>query len=518
MTLAAACGWSLVRSLTVALAAWPICHLLAAWLSGMERRQRRLAWIALVIPFLCPELWAGYAWRDFAVRLANTGLWGLFPMGLISWSPQEIVARDAAVDELLLDLLLFFRAVPVGTVAIYFAPSPPLSREAMHCRKLALLAKATLTRSASEGVTAIPRWRVGLVRESLKFVLYGRFYTVLPTAVLVFLVAFQEFELASLIGRPAWTVWLFDAQVGGLGIAESLRLTVLPVVCQCVVLAPLLWMILTSRSNPSADQKHTRRLSRLTRFALWCVVIASLTVTCVVPVVLVGGGTAEGLRRVAQNTAQFRMLLKEIFIGIAYALTAAIVSAFLAATLIRAARTSRWAAVAVFGAALPGLAGSLVLSLALIHLLQSPFARFAYKTPLSLVTGLILFLLPRAMALRLLLSSTGTSAGLHLATLLRESGTLSVRDRACEVAWQMRWRGEFWGVALLSYWVFFDLTLAYLLAPVTIVSAPVMLYNQMHFGKNAVLSALVFLTVLVPVLIFTTAAAARRFLFRWFWR
>ena len=74
----------------------------------------------------------------------------------------------------------------------------------------------------------------------------------------------------------------------------------------------------------------------------------------------------------------------------------------------------------------------------------------------------------------------------------------------------MRWRGEFWSVALLSYWVYFDLTLAYLLAPVTIVSAPVMLYNQMHFGKNAVLSALVFLTVLVPVLILTTAAAARR--------
>jgi hypothetical protein len=38
----------------------------------------------------------------------------------------------------------------------------------------------------------------------------------------------------------------------------------------------------------------------------------------------------------------------------------------------------------------------------------------------------------------------------------------------------------------------------------------------MHFGKNAVLSALVFLTVLVPVLIFTLAAAARRFLLRWF--
>ena len=30
--------------------------------------------MTLLIPFLCPELWAGYAWSGFAVRLANTDL------------------------------------------------------------------------------------------------------------------------------------------------------------------------------------------------------------------------------------------------------------------------------------------------------------------------------------------------------------------------------------------------------------------------------------------------------------
>jgi hypothetical protein len=82
----------------------------------------------------------------------------------------------------------------------------------------------------------------------------------------------------------------------------------------------------------------------------------------------------------------------------------------------------------------------------------------------------------------------------------------------------MRWRGEIWSAALLAWWAFLDLTIFYLLAPVTIVSAPVMLYNQMHFGKNSVLSALVFLTAAVPALSFATALAGRRFLFRWFWR
>ena len=57
-----------------------------------------------------------------------------------------------------------------------------------------------------------------------------------------------------------------------------------------------------------------------------------------------------------------------------------------------------------------------------------------------------------------------------------------------------------------------------LLAPVTIVSAPVMLYNQMHFGKNATLSALVLLSVLIPLSTFLLVALARRLVFRWLWR
>ncbi len=550
MTLAAACGWSLARSLIVALAAWPVCRALVAWLAGMPRQRRRMAWIGLLIPFLCPELWTGYAWSGFAVRLANTGLWDLFPFELWTLSGQAIVARDATVDELLLDLLLFFRAVPLGTLAMYFAPPAPLSREALYCRILA----RTPTRSASEGVAqriekedspsrqylpatetplvgkgqspfstgsyAFPRWRFGFVCRELieraRFALYGRFYAAVPAATLVFLVVFQEFELASLIGRPAWTVWLFDAQVGGLALSESLRLALLPILCEGIVLAPLLWMILTNRSNGPSQRDMTRQPSWPRRFGLWVFLLAGLAIVCGVPAILVGRDTANGLVRVLQNKTQSRMLFKEIFSGLAYSLPAAVVATGIAAALARRARASRVASAGVFVVTLPGLAGSLVLGLTLIQLLQLPLLRFAYKTPLSLLAGLILFLLPRAVALRLLLSSTDANAGLHLTMLMRQSGAAAVRDQARELAWQVRWRTEFWGVALLSYWVYFDLTLAYLLAPVTIVSAPVMLYNQMHFGKNATLSALVFLTVLVPVLICVAVAAARRFVFRWF--
>ncbi|MBI3863427.1 MAG: hypothetical protein HY290_16170 [Planctomycetia bacterium] len=500
MTLAAACGWSLVRSLLVALVAWPVCRVATRWLRSLPPKSRRLAWWLVLIPFLCPELWAGYAWSGFGVRLAATGFWNLLPSGF--WpTPQSVVARDAAADEALLCVLLFFRALPIGTLVLYFSPPPPLTQEAMFCRKLAA------------GQAFQPDVRL----ESLT-------YIGLPALGLMFLVAFQEFELASLIGRPAWTVWLFDAQVGGLDLSESLRKTVLPVLCQLAVLIPLGWLVMRSRTQLANPRRDTRRISRRAQFAMWSLAVAGLTVMCLLPASQVGRDTLGGLLRVARSASQTRMLLHEVFAGTGYASVAALVSALCASWLLGSAQRSRWAATAAWIVCLPGLVGSLVLGLSTMQLglsvlqLQQQWLRFAYKSPLSFGAGLVLLLLPRALFVRFLLWSSARPAGEHLSRLMRGAPVPPVRAAGGELAWRLRWSREYWGVALLAYWGYFDLTIASLLAPVTIVSAPVMLYNQMHFGKNATLSALVLLSVLIPLATFSLVAAARRFVFRWLWR
>jgi ABC-type Fe3+ transport system permease subunit len=306
--------------------------------------------------------------------------------------------------------------------------------------------------------------------------------------------------------------------VGGLALNESLRRALWPVIWQVAIAAPLILWVLTRSTQTATRYRNSRPLTIVWSATLWCIALASVIVVCVIPIVFIGQGTLEGLTRVFQNTAQFHALLKEILIGMAYALVGALASAMLVAWLARAAHASRLALAGIISAAIPGLFGSLVLGLALIQLLQQPYVRVFYKTPLALVTGMTLFLMPRAIMLRLFLCLSRQPSGLHLATLLDEAPSKTVRDAASELAWQMRWRGEIWSAALLAWWAFLDLTIFYLLAPVTIVSAPVMLYNQMHFGKNSVLSALVFLTAAVPALSFTAALAGRRFLFRWFWR
>jgi hypothetical protein len=501
MTLAAACGWSLARSLAVATLALPVCRSMCTCLQGLTEGQRRVTWLVLVLPFLCPELWTGYAWSGFAVRLAGSGVWEHLPTGL--WGgPAAIVARDVAVDELLLDVLLFVRLLPVGTLALYFAPPPPLSAEALYCRELAV---------------AKNRRRWLLNRDRLAFLLRGPWHGALPAAGLMFLVCFQEFELPSLIARPAWTVWLFDAQVGGLALNESLRRALWPVAWQLLVAAPLIGWAVSNRGS-AARRRVSGSQSPIRKCLLWCVALSSIAVVCIVPLVFIGRGTVVGLSRVVQNTGQFRGLLGEIFTGLGYAVATAVASALFAVWVLEKARTSRLALAGAIAAAVPGMFGSLILGLSVVQALQLPYVRVLYKTPMALAAGMALYLMPRAIVMRLLLWSNRQSSGAHLATLLGDSPSTSARDAAAELMWRMRWRGEVWYGALLAWWAFLDLTLIYLLSPVTIVSAPVMLYNQMHFGKNAVLSALVFLTVAVPALAFAAALASRRLLFRWVWR
>jgi hypothetical protein len=521
MTLAEACAWSLARSLVIALLAWPVCRAQVNWLRSLSDRKRRFAWWAIMIPFLCPELWSGYAWRDFAVWLAGMGVWERLPTG---WAPapQSVVVRDAAVHEVLLDLLLLLRAIPVGTLVLYFSPPPPVSREAVFCWSL------TKRVSAYAGVSAasIRHSQTYMLLHPSSFLLHPSTLRVrlesltyiLPALGLMFLVAFQEFELASLIGRPAWTVWLFDAQVGGLELSESLRKSVLPTFCQLVILTPLAWLILRRRSQVGTARRDVRRMTLVSRGATWIAILAGLGLLLVAPALLVGQETFRGLLRITQSATQARMLFHEIFTGLGYAITTAVLSALTAAGLLSFARRSRWGLAGIGLAVLPGLVGSLVLGLTLNHLLLHTPLRFAYKSPLSLGSGMVLFLLPRALLVLCLLHWSARPAGAHLAMLMRESPAANVRATAGELMWQLRWRGQFWGAAVLAYWGFFDLTIASLLAPVTIVSAPVMLYNQMHFGKNAILSAFVLLTVLVPLAVFLVAALLRHMVFRWFWR
>ncbi|MGQ0636760.1 MAG: hypothetical protein ACT4QC_19285 [Planctomycetaceae bacterium] len=498
MSLAAACAWSLARSLLAALVAAPVCVWLYRQLRRLPQGARPAAWVLLAAPLVFPPLLSGYALSSAGLQLAGfTAALGR------NWGPARGLAQWLAdnfetVDESLLFVLLVIRSVPVGTLLLTCAPPPAMSAAALYCRRLALPANQ------------------GLLRRMLRlwpFQWYAGAREVVAAAAVMFLLGFQDFELASLLGRPAWTVWMFDAQAGKLTFQESAQAAWLPVVCQLAVFVPL-GLALSRRVGARPVAESTIGAKPSVSWAQACYLLAAVGLACGLPLALIGGDLPGGVQALVADRAKSAWFARETLVGISWALVAAGAAAAVAARYLQ----NRIAAVAVLSLCLPGLFGSLLLGLGLLRVFQWPVLNAGYRTPISFLAGQFLFLLPRALLLQLIWQAMRRRSPRHLANLLIESPVARQRDGGRELAWRLDGVAQFWSVGLLTYWGYLELTLASLLGPATIVSIPVLLYNQMHFGKYAAVSALACLTVVAPAVVFVLAAAGRRFWSPWLWR
>ena len=148
--------------------------------------------------------------------------------------------------------------------------------------------------------------------------------------------------------------------------------------------------------------------------------------------------------------------------------------------------TAGWGAMVAGAICVAGLVGPLVLGLSIVWLFQRPGLRVMYGTPVVWVGGLVVWLLPVGVVLGLW-AARGRAAGSHAATLLGR-GDAGQRRRGGGIAWRLRGRPAFWGTSLLVMLAFWDVTLAKLLAPVWATPVSVMLYNLMHYGRDATLT------------------------------
>ena len=116
MNLAAACGWSLLRSLIVALVVVPLCWCVRQELAALSRRARAALWTLLLVPFFTPSLLTGYGYSSFSLALIRHPGW----------------------NEALYGLIVALKSIAVGVLVMHFAPPPPVSAQALHCAKLSM--------------------------------------------------------------------------------------------------------------------------------------------------------------------------------------------------------------------------------------------------------------------------------------------------------------------------------------------------------------------------------------------
>lgn len=472
MSLAAVTFWTWGRALVIALIALPIAARLSTRLSTQHNRARFVGWMLVMIPFLMPGLFLGYAY-------------GRGILALREWR---------GVNELFYDMLLLFRLVPVGTLMLTLVPPPPLSEAGMFCRLLALPTNAS---PAERRRTAWEYWGRGT----------GRKY--LPALGVMFLWAYQDFDLASLMGVSSWTVWLFDAQVGGLPLAETFWKTTGPLFLELLTLAPILgftsWGTLRATDTITRSSIHSTSQPLLGLYLSIAFLIAAIG-----PILLVGQEAFVGAFAVWRNSLQLRGITREIGVGLLNSLVAAVVIHFLCSRILRSGwerSPLQWLSLSL--AFVVGLLGPLPLALLMLTVFQRTWLQMFYNTGLPWLCGLVLVLLPYALSLRILLWNFQPRTPELLSNLLAKSPDSLQRQSGTRIAWRLQTAALFWSLAPVCYLGYFDLTLGSLLAPSGAMSATVRLYNLMHYGHNASLSTLTALTVIAPLLLLGALYACR---------
>lgn len=479
MSLAAACGWTLLRSLFVALLTVPLGWHLHSELTRLSHARRRLFWTLLLVPFLTPALLTGYAYSNFSVSLIRYPKW----------------------NESLYMLLMAARLLPIGVLIMHFAPPPPMSREAVYSARLAI--------SPSQSF-----WRRTVAM--LPFVLRGPLRVVLPAFAVLFLLVFQEFELASLMGTVSWTVWLFDAQAGGLFLRESLRLAIFPLLVELAVLAPLIMFVLRARTSSPATSAGPKVANSSRRILPWLVAGLGSVAVLLIPFVLIGSDTLQGLGAVLRSPS----MLSEIGVAAGFGIASGLCALLGAVGLLKfvASRSPATATGTVLLFSLPGLTGSLIVSLVMLATFQLPIVHSLYGTPLPALLALVLFLLPRAVLIQLLLQAARPQEGLWLAQLLSRAPDGRQRHSSRSLVWQLSMRGQLLAACVICLWGYLELTPVSILAPPGLTSAPVRLYNLMHYGRSHVLSSLTLVSMTAPVILALVGVAVARLVNEVYWK
>jgi len=543
---------TLFRSLIVGLLAVAAARLVRALLADRRRPVRRMAWVLLLAPYFTPVLLTGYAYANFSLSLIH----------------------HPAINSIFYSALLWWKFTPIAAVMLHFTPAA-ISAEAIHCRRLAAGASPF-----SHGWFLV---RAGCAAG--------------PAAAfaVVFLCAFAEFEMASLMVVKSWTVALFDAHAGGLALSESLRRMAGPLLCESAAIATV-FAVLGRQRSISAQPIPGGRLGR---GLAWCHLLIAFIVMLAIPATMVLWGTIRGLGLLLENFVLGREILASLlfaagasaFAGLAvFGLahldavrggtgraatspppsaaqgrrnfshwwhwsrcdrSAAQRSAGTAESFARpnasgnqagpgtcvwnarprrpwwhssrcdqsAAQRSAGAAesfarpnasgnrfwkIIFLAAVFTGLLGPLVLSLAVLAAVQLPGLIALRDTPAPLVFALGLVLLPMAFVLQRALELTRRRSALHLATLLQKSRA------ARELTWRLSTSGKFWAMVLLFVWAYWDLTAGSILAPIGMTPVTVRLYNLMHYGQVATLSAMTCAAFAAPIMAALLALGTRR--------
>jgi hypothetical protein len=504
MTLIASLLWSMVRCVMIAsIAVWPVSAIVSRIESSPSVLSRRLRLLLAIFPLFIPELLIGFNYRLTVAELTSDS------------SP----AFAATCTEALYGLLMFSRCLAVGVALTMLLPRGGGTNESLHTWNMLRCSIPPAT------------WWRGWLRLKIS----GVWQTSLIAWSAMALVGFQEFETAALMQIDqypvSWSVWLFDAHAARLPLADSLQMMIGPLLCELVLLCPALCVLclrpLSDDSDPVGQHGLNYRPTLWTSVRFSSLLTPSVVLFALWPILnnflpIIKGGL------LMLQSATLKQSSGQILTSTGFAIGATVLSMGLAVQVLSAfserygasrrcelrsgkqlpvASASplalKWVQAAAHGLVitllLPGLLGSLVLSLSLLALFQSPVLRGLYDTWLPMLLGQTLAVLPFALAVVLLLLRSSDPAALHSAKLLSKSRSTRVQRHSAVIRWRLTTSRWLLGSLLVTHRCFWDVTVASILRPVELEPVITRLYNEMHYGRTEALMSLAILAALAPV-------------------
>lgn len=462
MSLATICGVTVLRSLIISiLGVFLSCHL--SKLSDINNPKRSFRLFILVLaPLLVPDLIVGYTWSLISLKLVH------YPFLL----------------ELVYSGLLLMKVVPVGIICFCFMAPPAISPEADFIRKSVGSSSAQITGVASRG----------------SFFLWKNVMRAFPVGALLFLLSFQEFEMAALLGRATWTVSVFDAHAGGVPVIDSISFLQGPLLVELIVISGAVLLLQRTKNQPRIKQRSSETgESYRSQVLSWLYLLVAFLLIVLIPFSLTGWGGVISLQSLLENRLQLTGTLRECGWGLLFGITAAIAAWGLAAFFFSQQRSRKWKVVG-FMCCLPGLCGSLSLALLVATLFLTESGQWLYETPFALFVAFVLFLFPRAAFLKWIFRTQRDRDSLFLARLLSHSHNQFQARQGGYLNWELQGKMQYAAVVILAFWAYWDVTISSILAPNSTMTSAVRLYGLMHYRQSSLLSAVTFISLCIPVI------------------
>ena len=533
MTLSESIWWSFARSVIIAsVALWPVAVLVRQIESCVRVRARRVWLLLSVFPLFVPELLTGFNYRLTATQLS------------LGTSPL----MAATCTELLYSLLQISRCMAVGIAVAILVPRSDVTRESIHLWTLLRTSVGSRRREAVDLMGSDPLRTVAEAKNGgffasisvmkgsdpikstlswwrgwLALRLTGPWQPMVIGWSVMALITFQEFETAALMQidrHPiAWSVWLFDAHAARQPLTDSLRMIVPPIACEALLLFPALFLLLKrhryAKSGMDVASSEIPRLpcSRHQSFVAAAFVLPGILLMLVWPICANLKVTAVGFVSILTQSTLLRRSMQQILTSTAFAAGATFLAMALASGFfsVKSATTdksrTRWLLIVLL---VPGLSGSLVMSLLLLAMFQFPGMRMLYDTWLPMLLGQTIAVLPKTFAVVILLQKITDHAAIHSAGLLMASADLQTRRNASSILWRMKTSRWLLGGLVVAHWCFWDVTVASILRPVQPEPVVTRLYNEMHYGRTEALMSLSVLAAVIPLIIWIMTVAVIR--------